>query len=73
MKISNVNLEVEMARARIKSISELARRTGISRYSLTKYCSPEGMMDITLKNLLKICTVLGCDIHDIIEIKKEET
>ncbi len=70
MKIIKVNLEVEMAKAKIKSISELARRTGISRYSLTKYCSPEGMADITLKNLLKICTVLKCDINDIIEIEK---
>ncbi|APC82192.1 helix-turn-helix domain-containing protein [Clostridium botulinum] len=69
MNIVKVNLEIEMAKAKVKSISELARRTEISRHSLTKYCSPEGMIDITLKNLLKICSVLDCKIEDIIEVK----
>lgn len=71
MKIVKVNLKVEMAKAKIKNISELSRLTGISRYSLTKYCSPEGMNDITLKTLIKICTALKCNIDDIIEIDDE--
>lgn len=71
MKIVKVNLKVEMAKAKIKNISELSRLTGISRYSLTKYCSPEGMNDITLKTLIKICTALKCNIDDLIEIGDE--
>ncbi|KRU40026.1 helix-turn-helix domain-containing protein [Clostridium sporogenes] len=69
MEISKVNLEIEMAKAGVKSISQLSRHTGLSRHSLTKYCTIEGMENITLKNLLKICTVLNCKIEDVIEIE----
>lgn len=72
MKISDVNLEVAMAKVKIKSFSELARRTKISRNSLTKYCSPEGIEKITLKNLMIICTELKCEINDIVEFDKED-
>lgn len=69
MRISNVNLEVAMAKIKIRSFSELSRRTNLSRTSLTKYCSPEGMQSITLKNLMILCTELKCEINDIIDFE----
>ncbi len=72
MKITKSNLKVQMAINNIEFIKDLAKLTGISRNSLTKYCSVEGIETITLKNLLKLCTVFNCSIDDLINVEEGE-
>lgn len=72
MKLIKSNLKVQMAINNIEFIKDLAKLTGISRNSLTKYCSVEGIETITLKNLLKLCTVFNCSIDDLINVEEGE-
>lgn len=72
MKLTKSNLKVQMAINNIEFIKDLAELTGISRNSLTKYCSVEGIETITLKNLLKLCTVFNCSIDDLINVEEGE-
>ena len=48
---------------------ELSRLAGISTSTLTKLSKGEC---VNMDMLLKICTALDCDLHDIVEIMPDE-
>ena len=48
---------------------ELSRLAGISTSTLTKLSKGEC---VNMDMLLKICTALDCDLHDIVEIMSDE-
>lgn len=70
-KVENIeiNLQEFMAKAKIKTILELAEKTGISRTVL--YDLSNGYKRaVRLDTLVRICKVLGCEIGQLIVLKK---
>ncbi|MGM7719409.1 helix-turn-helix domain-containing protein [Metabacillus sp. Hm71] len=62
-------LEDVMWEKRIKSINELSEKTKISRYALTSFKKGQSTR-LDLSTIYTLCTELGCEINDLIEIKK---
>jgi putative transcriptional regulator len=50
---------------------ELARRTGIRQPSIVEMCNGQ-CVRLPLKNLAKICEVLGVGVEDVIELVESE-
>lgn len=50
-------------------ISDVARKTGISRTTLTKLYYGDGCA-VTYKVLSKLCAALDCDVSDILEVQQ---
>jgi len=56
-------------RSRRIALSELARWTGIARVSLSRYA--HGMQDITLGQLTRITSCLGCSLNDLVDDRED--
>jgi putative transcriptional regulator len=70
-KVENIeiNLQEYMAKARVKTITDLSEKTGISRTVL--YDLSNGYKRaVRLDTLVRICTVLNCEIGDLIVLKR---
>ena len=52
------------------SRSSLTRKTGLQYSQILKYCRKD-IQRIDLNVLAKICTVLNCNIEDILKINKQ--
>lgn len=52
-------------------ISEVHRKTGISRTTLTKLYYGEGNA-VSYTVLAKLCTALNCKVSDILEVQQED-
>lgn len=59
----------ELLTEREMSQHELSRLTGIRQASINEMCRNQTSR-LPLKNLAKICDVLGCEIADILDLKK---
>lgn len=58
-----------MARQRIRSISDLQRRTGLSRNVLNRLYHEEHLDGVTLKTLERICQAFpGTELEELVEI-----
>jgi putative transcriptional regulator len=70
-KIENIeiNLQLMMARKKVKNVVELSELTGISRTVLYDLLN-EYKRSVRLDTLVRICKALDCEIGDLIEIKK---
>lgn len=68
----NSNLPVMMAKHGVRTISELAATTGISRSTLTTlyYANGKG---IHLETLEKLCGYFDCTVGDLLVYKKGES
>lgn len=64
-----VDLSVIMAKKRIKTVSELSKRTGISRTTLLSLYHEKGK-GVQFDTLDKLCEHLDVDIGDLIIRKK---
>jgi DNA-binding Xre family transcriptional regulator len=62
---------LEFCRSRRISLSELARWTGIARVSLSRYA--HGAQDITLGQLARIASRLGCSLGDLVDDREDLT
>ncbi len=60
---------LDYCRARKLSLAELARWTGIARVSLSRYA--HGAQDISLGQLLKIASRLGCRVSDLVDDRED--
>lgn len=59
---------------KIKSVSELARLTNISRDTLTKLYNETKVDTVSLGMIFKLCDFFDCEIQDLIEyIPDDET
>lgn len=70
-KVKNVeiNLQERMAIARIKTVKELSKKSGISLTIL--YDLSNGYKrSVRLDTLVKICKVLNCEISDLVVLKR---
>src|SRR5437016_3786344 len=60
---------LEFCKSRRMTLSELARWTGIARVSLSRYA--HGSQDVTLGQLLKIASRLGCRLSDLVDDRED--
>jgi DNA-binding Xre family transcriptional regulator len=60
---------LEFCRGRKIALSELARWTGIARVSLSRYA--HGTQDITLGQLARIASSLGCSLLDLVDDRED--
>lgn len=51
------------------SLSKLSRSTGIARVSLSRYA--HGRQNVTLKQLFKIASFLGCSVSELIDERED--
>lgn len=65
----DINLQLLMARKKIKSVKDLSKLTGISPTILYDL-SNEYKRSVRLDTLVKICRVLECEIGELVAIKK---
>jgi len=56
---------LEQCRARAITLTQLARWAGIARVSLSRYA--HGAQDMTVGQLLKIASCLGCRVGDLVD------
>lgn len=62
---ANIKREIENSG---KSKSEIAKGIGVSKPTISQYCS--GRAQPTLATFTKLCLFLDCSADDILEIKK---
>lgn len=68
--MTNVNSRFAILLGEKKTkISEVSRRTGISRTTLTKLYYGDGAA-VSYKVLAKLCETLNCEISDILEVSQ---
>jgi transcriptional regulator with XRE-family HTH domain len=60
---------LDYCRSHRLSLSELARWSGISRVSLSRYA--HGAQDISLSQLLKISAALGCSLSELVDDRED--
>jgi DNA-binding Xre family transcriptional regulator len=60
---------LEFCRCREITLSELSRWTGIARVSLSRYA--HGAQDITLGQLFKIASSLGCSLGELVDDRED--
>lgn len=60
---------LDLCRNRRLSLSELARWSGIARVSLSRYA--HGAQDISLTQLSKIASALGCGLCDLVDDRED--
>lgn len=72
IKIKEIKIDIAMAKAGIKTYTELSKNTNISRITIHKYLTPKGFETITFGNLLILCNALKCGINDIVELEEIE-
>lgn len=67
------NLAVIMAARKIKSVTQLQDKTGLSRNAINRVLNDEDekIKGTTLLTLIKICDALNCSLDELIEYKKE--
>jgi DNA-binding Xre family transcriptional regulator len=63
------NLLIVMAKNNIRTISELQKRTGISRVTLSKILNGKAE-SISLNTVVRICHGINCDVSDLVKVKK---
>lgn len=69
MTVVNNKFAALLGQRKLK-ISEVHRKTGISRTTLTKlYYGEENAVSYTV--LAKLCTALNCEVADILEVQQE--
>lgn len=61
-----------MADYNIRTISELSRKTGISRDTLNKIYENSRTETVTLDMFLRLCKLFNCKLSDLIEYIPEE-
>ena len=66
--IISENIKREIEQSGLKK-SEIADSVGISRATLSQYCS--GRAQPTLATLSKLCTVLDCSADEILNVKSK--
>lgn len=66
------NLRLLMAEAQIDSLSELSRKTNISRPALMKVRDEKDLENIPLKTLIPICEAFDVTLDELIAIIKED-
>jgi putative transcriptional regulator len=68
-----VNIEFKllelMGKNKIRNITELHRKTGLSKTLLSDLIN-ENKKVVRLDTILRLCVVLNCEIHELIKIKK---
>lgn len=64
------NLAVMMAKRKIRSITELASKIGVSRNSLTKLYHGTGKA-VRFDTLTAVCSYFDCNVGDLLEHVKE--
>jgi putative transcriptional regulator len=64
-----IDLEEMMWQKRIKSISELSRKSGISRPTLYRIIKGE-FDSLNVSTLINLCDSLDCEINDLLVIKE---
>lgn len=57
---------------KIKSVSELARKTNINRLTLAKLVNEEKIESLTFEVAFKLCNFFCCNLSDLIEYIPEE-
>jgi len=60
---------LDVCRHHRTSLAELARWTGISRVSLSRYA--HGVQDMTLGQAFKITSALGCRLSDLVDDRED--
>lgn len=61
----------QVCQSRGVTLSQLAGWTGIARVSLSRYA--HGVQDISLAQLLKVTSALGCRLADIVDEREDLT
>lgn len=57
---------------KIKSVSELARKTNINRLTLAKIVNEEKIETLSFEVAFKLCDFFNCQLSDLIEYIPEE-
>lgn len=63
----NIKIKYLMVDHNIRTISELSRKTGISRDTLNKIYDNTKPETVTLEMYLKLCRLFKCNLSDLIE------
>lgn len=69
----NIKIKYLMVDHNIRTISELSRKTGISRDTLNKIYDNTKPETVTLEMYLKLCRLFKCNLSDLIEYVPDET
>lgn len=71
MKKTNIKIDLEeiMWQKRIKSISQLAAKSGVSRPTLYRI-SKGDIHTINVSTLISLCNALECQVNDLLVIEK---
>jgi putative transcriptional regulator len=68
----NNNLRMIMAEMRIDNVSELMKRTGLSRNALNKLWHDEDLESVKLETLFQVCDSLQVRLSELIEYHPEQ-
>lgn len=68
----NIKIKYLMVDHNIRTISELSRKTGISRDTLNKIYDNTKPETVTLEMYLKLCRLFKCNLSDLIEYVPDE-
>lgn len=67
-----IKIQYLMIDNRIKSVSELSRKTNINRNTLNKLVNETKLETVKLETYLKLCNFFNCSLNDLIEYIPEE-
>jgi len=69
MPTAEIKLLEVMAKKEIRTIEEVHKKSGLSRKAISKIINKETKR-INTDTIAKLCKALGCEIHELIVIKK---
>ena len=65
------NLSTLMGKKKIRSVLQLSKMTGLDRGTLTRLWK-ETAEGVSFRTLLQLCTVLQCDVGDLLHVERDE-
>lgn len=63
------NLPELMAKERMRTFTELIKRTGINRNTLTKIYAGKNLHRVQLTTYIRLCDGLNCSLHELLSYK----